>query len=121
MDKNFVFVVDPDRLRTSKDIACDDMGSWRLNNGKYHSPFCITSKGNVIFAPKQVHSKYKLIQSYVFLQQSSPDLLKTICTIQGIHIPITHISHVYYSRIGPGSHVVIAFELIDMKSAVKAV
>ena len=83
VDKNSVYIVDLDQLKTPKDIACDDMGSWCLN-GTYRSSFLITKKGNIIFSPKTLQSQYKLIRRYYF-NKSSQDLHKTICTIQGMN------------------------------------
>ena len=73
MDRIFVFTVDLDKLKNSKDIdiACEGMGSWHLN-GTYHSQFCITIEGKVLFPPKLVQSLYTLIYTRAYIRMQEP-------------------------------------------------
>ena len=82
VDKNCLFVVDLSPLKNPKDLACDDMGSWRLNK-TYRSTFSIR-KGEIVFS-KQHSSRsttYTLIRRYYY-NKSSPDVNKTMCTVLG--------------------------------------
>ena len=79
---NCLFVVNWEKLKNPKDLACDDMGSWRLNK-TYRSTFSICTN-TVVFSKhsKRAEGSYTLIRRYYF-NKSSPDVCKTMCTVQG--------------------------------------
>ena len=86
VENNTVFVVDLGKLKSAKDIYCDDMGSWR-HNGVYHTWLDVDSNGHVSTLGKQkplqpAPHTYYITKKY-FVHKSSSDLKKNVTTLSG--------------------------------------
>ena len=73
--------MDMEKLKNPRDLACDDMGSWRLNK-TYRSPFTISKQRAIVFSKEHGNRGYTLIRRYYY-NKSSPDVYKTMCLVQG--------------------------------------
>ena len=85
VENNVVFVVDLGKLETTKDLYCDDMGSWK-HNGVHHlwvevdDLGFVTSHGKL--KPPSAANVYRLTKKY-FTHKTSHDLKKTTAFLGG--------------------------------------
>ena len=89
MDYNAVFLVDMSNLGSSRDIACDDMGSWKWG-GSYRKWLSVDDIGDVSVLGKSKPISldpnlcyYRIWKRY-YENKSSPDIKKIIVTIEGM-------------------------------------
>lgn len=90
---NAVFLVDMSKLGTSRDIACDDMGSWQWG-GSYRKwlrmdDICdvfVVGKAKPV-SPDPDMCYYRIWKRY-YDNKSSPDVKKIIVTIEGTCNPV---------------------------------
>ena len=85
IEHNTVFVVDLTMLKKTKDIFCDDMGSWNYNGVfivwlKVDEDGFTTTYGKV--KPDRVDNLFRLTKKY-FVHKTSNDLKKTVAFIAG--------------------------------------
>lgn len=91
---NLVFLVDLSKLGTSRDIVCDDMGSWKWG-GSYRMWLSVDEFGDVFVRGKSKPStldpklSYYRIWKRYYENKSSPDLKKIIVTVEGIRCMYT--------------------------------
>ena len=85
VENNVVFIVDFGKLEMTKDLYCDDMGSWK-HNGVYH---CWVEVDNIGFISSHGKSKsssaanvYRVTKKY-FTHKTSADLKKTVAFLGG--------------------------------------
>ena len=85
VENNVVFVVDLGKLETTKDLYCDDMGSWK-HNGVHHSWVEVDDLGFVTshgkLKPPSAANVYRLTKKY-FTHKTSLDLKKTAAFLGG--------------------------------------
>jgi len=89
VEHNASFVVDISKLKSMKDLYCDDMGSW-ICNGIYKSWVDVDFTGYIT-----VHGKHKpptadaslyFITKKYFLHKTSKDLKKTVSFLAGTNV-----------------------------------
>ena len=91
---NSVFLVDLLKLGTSRDIVCDDMGSWKWG-GSYRMWLSVDEVGDVFVRGKLKPStldpklSYYRVWKRYYENKSSPDLKKIIVTLEGIRCMYT--------------------------------
>ena len=81
---NASFVVDLNRLKSPKDVLCDDMGTWKWN-GSYHKWCLVDAEGCVKILTSKADSDkscYRIWKRYYFLQ-ASPDVKKMVVMLEG--------------------------------------
>ena len=96
---NTAFVVDLSKLRCTKDLYCDDMGSWHCN-GIYKSWIEVDFTGYITIHGKSKpllanENVYHITKKY-FFHKTSKDLKKTISLLAGMGVHVA-------------SYIVIAF------------
>ena len=86
---NAVFLVDMSALESSRDISCDDMGSWKWG-GSYRKWLSIDDMGDVSVlgkckptSPDPNQCYYRIWKRY-YENKSRPDVKKIIVTIEGM-------------------------------------
>ena len=88
VDCNSVFLVDMTKLRSPRDIVCDDMGSWKWG-GSYRMWLSLDETGFVAVIGKakpdsiDPELSYFRIWKRYYENKSSSDLKKIIVTIEG--------------------------------------
>ena len=84
---NAAFVVDLSRLKSPKDILCDDMGTWTWN-GSFRKWCSITEHGFVKLLGRnlptndQPSNTYRVWKRYYYLK-GSPDVRKMVVLLEG--------------------------------------
>ena len=86
VENNAVFIVDLGKLKTVKDLYCDDMGSWQYN-GVYQSWLEVDENGFISTLGKNKPSQpapntYYITKKY-FVHKSSRDLRKIVAILSG--------------------------------------
>ena len=86
---NTVFVVDLPKLRCTKDLYCDDMGSWRCN-GIYKSRIEVDFTGYITIYGKSkrllaIENFYHITEKY-FFHKTSKDSKKSVSLLAGMGV-----------------------------------
>ena len=86
VESNAVFIVDLGKLKSMKDLYCDDMGSWQYN-GVYHTWLEVDELGFISTLGKQkplqpAPDTYYITKKY-FVHKSSSDLKKIVAILSG--------------------------------------
>jgi hypothetical protein len=87
VNKNGIFIVDLNRLGSTKDILCDDMGVW-MWSGSFKRWCLVSSNGFVKLHKKNVSMQdinadsYRMWKRYYSLK-ASPDIRKMVILLEG--------------------------------------
>ena len=90
VEVNAVFIVDLNKLKSPKDILCDDMGVWNWG-GSTKRWISVDKHGFVTFLknkPESVSSNIYRVWKRYYALKSSPDVKRMIIVLEGMSIPM---------------------------------
>ena len=78
---NSVFVIGLNKLNSTKDVFCDDMGVWKWG-GSYRK-WCLVGEDETLESKSPTRMCYRIWKHYYALQ-SNPDIRRMIVMLEGI-------------------------------------